>query len=92
MDDSYLCNTCKTYLYSETDEAHDEIYYICPKCEYEDLPRHMRERCAEFRKKDIICEHFNWKDHCKACDTWNPAYNPQGYTGWNDPKRIGKKE
>ena len=44
-----------------------------------------------FRKKDIICEHFNWKDHCKACDTWNPAYNPQGYTGWNDPKRIGKK-
>lgn len=84
MDDSYLCTTCKTYLYTETDEAHDEIYYTCPKCEYEDLPKFMRERCSEFRKKDKICEHFNWNDHCRECNTWSPAYNPQNKKGWDD--------
>ena len=70
MDDSYLCNTCKTYLYSETDEAHDEIYYICPKCEYEDIPKWLKARFPEFRKiNGDICEHFNWRDNCKGCGT-----------------------
>ena len=78
------CNSCGTMLYESCDEEHDEIYETCPKCEYEDLPIHMRERFPEWRKKDIICKHFNWKDHCKACDTWDPAYNPEGKTGWDD--------
>ena len=78
------CITCNTYLYIENDEKNDETYETCPKCEYEHLPRFMRERCPEFRKKDIICEHFNWADHCRACDTWNPAYNPKNRKGWND--------
>ena len=84
------CMACNEVLYRYPDNnGGDE--HMCPKCEYEQLPRWLMERNPQWRKKDIICEHFNWKDHCKACDTWSPAYNPQGYTGWNDPKRIGKK-
>lgn len=59
------CITCGTYLYS-FDDGRDGIDYLCPKCEYEDLPRHIMERCPEFRTKNI-CQHFYWKDNCKAC-------------------------
>ena len=78
-----FCYICGEYLYVSYDDSHDEVYETCPKCEYRDLPKNIRMMCPEFRTEEF-CEHFNWKEHCKECDTWNPAYNPEGKTGWHD--------
>ncbi len=59
------CSDCDTEMYPWED-ANEGIEYTCPKCAYEDLPKHIMERCPEFRTKNI-CIHFNWKTECRAC-------------------------
>lgn len=59
------CSDCDTEMYPWEDH-NGGIEYTCPKCGFEDLPKHIMERCPEFRTKNI-CPHFNWKDNCKAC-------------------------
>lgn len=65
MEEDNNCIKCGTYLYS-FDDGRDGTDYLCPKCEYEDLPHHMMERFPEYRTENI-CIHFYWKENCKAC-------------------------
>ncbi|UVF62475.1 zn-finger protein [Nitrososphaeria virus YSH_922147] len=71
------CSQCHTQLYSY-DDGRGGLEYLCPKCEYEDLPKFLRERFSKFRTQNI-CLHFEFKESCKIC-----KYNPLPYSGTLD--------
>ena len=71
------CDTCDTYMYTWED-ANEGIEYTCPKCAYEDLPKHIMERFPEYKTQNI-CLHFNWNDNCNECHVSSQAIeNTQG--------------
>jgi len=43
-----ICDDCETVLYS-WDDGRGGIEYTCPKCDYNDLPSHIQDRCPEFK-------------------------------------------
>ncbi len=59
------CSDCGEEMYP-WDDKNGGIEYTCPKCAFEDLPRHIMERFPQFRTSNI-CVHSLWKTECRAC-------------------------